>query len=81
TEGAWTDTMCNWSPDGEWIAFASDRHDPGSGSFEIYLIHPDGTGLRKLIQNINKQKLKDEYKKYKYNTKAILYRGSCSSHN
>ncbi|XP_058786924.1 uncharacterized protein LOC131661404 [Vicia villosa] len=51
TEGPWTDTMCNWSPNGEWIAFASDRHDPGSGSFEIYLIHPDGTGLRKLIQS------------------------------
>ncbi|KAK2351892.1 hypothetical protein QL285_096906 [Trifolium repens] len=51
TEGPWTDTMCNWSPNGEWIAFASDRHDPGSGSFEIYLIHPNGTGLRKLIQS------------------------------
>ncbi|TKY74238.1 TolB protein [Spatholobus suberectus] len=51
TEGPWTDTMCNWSPDGEWIAFASDRHDPGSGSFELYLIHPNGTGLRKLIQS------------------------------
>lgn len=51
TEGPWTDTMCNWSPDGEWIAFASDRHDPGTGSFEIYLIHPNGTGLRKLIQS------------------------------
>ncbi|XP_057446755.1 uncharacterized protein LOC130738672 [Lotus japonicus] len=51
TEGPWTDTMCNWSPDGEWIAFASDRHDPGSGSFELYLIHPNGTGLRKVIQS------------------------------
>ncbi|CAI0395694.1 unnamed protein product [Linum tenue] len=51
TEGQWTDTMCKWSPDGEWIAFSSDRHDPGSGSFAIYLIHPNGTGLRKLIQS------------------------------
>ncbi|KAK7311524.1 hypothetical protein RJT34_09728 [Clitoria ternatea] len=51
TEGPWTDTMCNWSPDGEWIAFASDRHDPGTGSFELYLIHPNGTGLRKLIES------------------------------
>jgi len=51
TEGPWSDTMCSWSPDGEWIAFASDRHNPGSGSFEIYLIHPNGTGLRKLIQS------------------------------
>lgn len=51
TEGSWTDTMCNWSPDGEWIAFASDRENPGSGSFEMYMIHPNGTGLKKVIQS------------------------------
>ncbi|KAJ7965514.1 Protein TolB like [Quillaja saponaria] len=51
TEGPWTDTMCNWSPDGDWIAFASDRDNPGSGSFEMYMIHPNGTGLRKIIQS------------------------------
>ncbi|RDX67260.1 hypothetical protein CR513_53887, partial [Mucuna pruriens] len=48
-EGPWTDTICNWSLDGEWISFASDQHNPGSGSFELYLIHPNRTGLRKLI--------------------------------
>ncbi|TKY74239.1 TolB protein [Spatholobus suberectus] len=51
TEGPWNDTMCNWSPDGEWIVFASNRHDPGTASFELFLIHPNGTGLRKLIQS------------------------------
>ncbi|MQL71119.1 hypothetical protein Taro_003477 [Colocasia esculenta] len=51
TDGPWTDTMCSWSPDGEWIAFASDRDDPGSGSFSIYLVHPNGTGLRKVVQS------------------------------
>lgn len=51
TEGPWTDTMCNWSPDGEWIGFASDRDDPGSGSFAIYLVHPNGTGLRKVLHS------------------------------
>ncbi|XP_047328450.1 uncharacterized protein LOC124931912 [Impatiens glandulifera] len=51
TEGPWSDTMCNWSPDGEWIAFASDRENPGSGSFELFLVHPNGTGLRKLVQS------------------------------
>lgn len=51
TEGPWTDTMCNWSPDGNWIAFASDRVNPGSGSFEIYLIHPNGTRLRRLVKS------------------------------
>lgn len=51
TEGPWTDTMCNWSPDGDWIAFASDRENPGSGSFGLFMIHPNGTGLRKLVQS------------------------------
>ncbi|KAK3029176.1 hypothetical protein RJ639_038728 [Escallonia herrerae] len=51
TEGPWTDTMANWSPDGDWIAFSSDRHDPGSGSFAMYMIHPNGTGLGKVVQS------------------------------
>ncbi|XP_020583635.1 uncharacterized protein LOC110026822 [Phalaenopsis equestris] len=51
TEGSWSDTMCNWSPDGEWIAFASDRHNPGGGSFSIYMIHPNGTGLRRVVHS------------------------------
>lgn len=51
TEGAWTDTMCNWSPDGEWIAFSSDRDNPGSGSFSIFMVHPDGTELRKVVHS------------------------------
>lgn len=51
TEGPWSDTMCNWSPDGEWIAFASDRENPGSGSFELFKIHPNGTGLQKVIRS------------------------------
>ncbi|XP_047326281.1 uncharacterized protein LOC124929948 [Impatiens glandulifera] len=51
TEGPWSDTMCNWSPDGEWIAFASDRENPGFGSFGLFLVHPNGTGVRKLVQS------------------------------
>jgi Tol biopolymer transport system component len=46
TEGKWTDTMCVWSPTGEWIAFASNRDNE---QFAIWLIKPDGTGLKKLV--------------------------------
>ncbi|KAF7829808.1 TolB protein [Senna tora] len=49
TEGPWTDTMSIWSPDGDWILFSSDREQPGGRVFDVYLIHPNGTGLRKLI--------------------------------
>ncbi len=47
----------SWSPDGQWIAFSSDRDSakPKSGSgfavlhsTEIYLIRPDGSGLRRV---------------------------------
>ena len=49
----------SWSPDNRWIAFSSDRDaNPGRfpGQWEhmqstgIYLIHPDGTGLRRLTK-------------------------------
>ncbi|KAJ0581280.1 putative transcription factor WD40-like family [Helianthus annuus] len=51
TNGPCSDTLSNWSPDGGWIVFASDRHNPGSGSFGLYIIHPNGTGLRHLIHS------------------------------
>jgi TolB protein len=33
-----------WSPDGAWIAFASNRN----GSYEIYIMAPDGSDVRKV---------------------------------
>jgi TolB protein len=42
TESYYTDTAPDWSPDGQWITFVSDR----TGSSEIYVMRPDGTGLR-----------------------------------
>ncbi|MDE3187243.1 MAG: PD40 domain-containing protein [Acidobacteriota bacterium] len=51
-----------WSPDGQWIAFSSDRGSDlptAKGRWErlhlvdIYLIHPDGSGLKRISQHGN----------------------------
>ena len=40
------DTGAKWSPDGSKIAFVSDR----SGSSQIWVINPDGSGLQQVTQ-------------------------------
>ncbi|MCI0389437.1 MAG: hypothetical protein MOB07_11840 [Acidobacteria bacterium] len=49
----------SWSPDGQWIALSSDRDSTkpkGASGFstmhstEIYLVRPDGSGLRRVTQ-------------------------------
>lgn len=49
TDGPWTDTMPSWSPDGKFIAFSSNMHNPANTeAFSIYVIKPDGSGLKRI---------------------------------
>ncbi|KAA0058562.1 TolB protein-related isoform 1 [Cucumis melo var. makuwa] len=49
TDGAWIDTMPNWSPRGDLIVFSSNMHNPkNTEAFSIYVIRPDGSGLRRV---------------------------------
>ena len=62
TSGRGGDFRPAWSPDGKWIAFSSDRESslpPAKGRWErlqlvdIYVVRPDGTGLKRLSQHGN----------------------------
>ncbi len=44
-----------WSPDSQWIIFASNRDDP---DFDLYVVHPDGAGMQRLL---NDPGAKDSY--------------------
>lgn len=44
TNNTATDWNPAWSPDGQWIAFSSNR----DGHFDIYMMRPDGSDVRRL---------------------------------
>jgi Tol biopolymer transport system component len=51
TDDAAQDIVPRWSPDGQWIAFLSDR----SGKYEIWKVRPDGTGLAQMTHEPGKE--------------------------
>jgi len=38
----------DWSPDGRWILFHDNLDNPPDVSPNLFVVHPDGTGLRQL---------------------------------
>lgn len=46
TFGEYVDITPNWSPDGEHVAFASNRG--GKGNYDLFVVRIDGTGLKQL---------------------------------
>src|SRR6202166_3635017 len=47
SDGMAFDSQPRFSPDGQWITFISDRE----GSENIWIIHPDGTGVKQVSKN------------------------------
>jgi len=46
-----TDEVDDWSPDGKWFVTVSDRHPPHGHGYQLYVMHPDGSGERRLTKN------------------------------
>lgn len=62
TSGTGADYRPSWAPDGKWIAFSSGRGNAmpfSHGRWErlqladLFIVHPDGSGLRKLTESGN----------------------------
>lgn len=50
TRSSGRDAPAGFSPDGEWIAFESDRAD---GNYELYIMRTDGSDVRRLTSNFH----------------------------
>jgi Tol biopolymer transport system component len=51
TESEADDRSPAWSPDGSFVAFASDRSDPQAHENEIYVMTANGDDVRRITQN------------------------------
>ena len=45
-----TDSVEDWSPDGQWFVTCSDRHPPHGRGYQLYLMKTDGTAQRRLTK-------------------------------
>src|SRR6267143_852348 len=73
--GMFFDSQPKFSPDGQWIAFISDRE----GSENIWIIHPDGTGAKQVSKDPNSEFTSPSWApdgKYIFVSKAVFGIGS-----
>ena len=68
TENRKNDRHPAWSPDGERIAFSSDRKGDGA-NFEIYVMDADGGNERRLTEN----RVSDEWPSWSPDSKRIAF--------
>lgn len=44
-----------WSPDGNWIAYTAGTGNDSQGTFDLWLIRPDGSNARLVHAGVNTQ--------------------------
>jgi Tol biopolymer transport system component len=45
-----TDSVDDWSPDGQWFVTCSDRHLPHGSGYQLYVMKTDGTQQRRITE-------------------------------
>jgi dipeptidyl aminopeptidase/acylaminoacyl peptidase len=45
-----TDSVQDWSPDGQWLVTCSDRHPPHGRGYQLYVMKTDGSQQRRLTE-------------------------------
>jgi Tol biopolymer transport system component len=64
-----TDSVEDWSPDGQWFITCSDRHPPYGRGYQLYLMKTDGTQQ----QRLTKEGGLNVYARFSPDGKKILY--------